>query len=430
MPLDVPEPDEPRSVPPASAAENPRPDTGSVRPLVVFLAVAVLGLVSGIVFALVHLGNERELDRLADARADVVQAVHEGRAVHDSLIQQVAAAEKTLTATRGKVVSDSVRVTLAERVAAAKELGTVRPPAVPEAGTPGLDTPEDVDALEAAATEWVVTARTTSTTLASATEEVQASNQQWEQDRKEARAEARAAADAARKKVADLERAKTALSLVSAQLKISVRDSEYTLSWTADAGARDGVRATLTARRAEGQAALGAGADMENPRAVWKLAQRHETARAAIEAAAWAARATVADGSNGRLALNSLCKVGVGPEGQDQYLRCDAAEAWKELGTAFRAKFGKPLRVEYGYRPYDWQLQALDEFGSGQVAAPGTSNHGWALAVDVPVDDGFRFGHPEFDWLAANGPEAGWHHPGWARAGGGREEPWHFEYQG
>jgi LAS superfamily LD-carboxypeptidase LdcB len=162
---------------------------------------------------------------------------------------------------------------------------------------------------------------------------------------------------------------------------------------------------------------------------VTKLVQRREAARVAIEAAAWDARATVADGSNGRLEVDSLCKVGVGPEGQDQYLRCDAAEAWKKLGVEFEKEFGKPLRVEYGYRPYDWQLQALDEFGSGQVAEPGTSNHGWALAVDVPVDDGFRFGKPEFEWLAANGPRLGWHHPEWARAGGGREEPWHFEYE-
>jgi hypothetical protein len=48
----------------------------------------------------------------------------------------------------------------------------------------------------------------------------------------------------------------------------------------------------------------------------------------------------------------------------------------------------------------------------------------------VPVDDGFRFGRPEYAWLAANGPKVGWHHPEWARAGGGREEPWHFEYEG
>jgi hypothetical protein len=403
-------------------------DRGSMRPLIVFLVTAVVALVGSIVFALVHAGNERELEQLASAHADVVQAVDDGRSVQEGLAQQIAEAEQVLAASKGKVVDDTLRNDLAGHVAAAKELGATQPPAVPEAGAAGLDTPDDIDALEAKATEWAVTLRTTSTTLAEATKATQTSNRQWQQNRKDAQAEARAAEEQAKKTAAQLETAKATLATVTAQLKISVRDSEYTLGWTADSGAPAGVRDTLAAHRTEGQAALGAAADQDKLSSVRKLGERREAARAAIEAAAWDARATVADGSNGRLDLDSLCKVGVGPEGQDQYLRCDAAEAWKKLGAEFEAKFGKPLRVEYGYRPYDWQLQALDEFGSGQVAAPGTSNHGWALAIDVPTDDGFRFGQPEYEWLAANGPEVGWHHPEWARAGGGREEPWHFEY--
>lgn len=405
-------------------------DGGSMRPLVVFLIAAAVALVGSIVFALVHVGNERERVQLADARADVVQAVDEGRAVQEGLAQQIAAAEKILAASAGKVVDAAVRDDLADHIAAAKELGALRPPAVPEPGTAALDTTEDIDALEAEATEWAITMRTTASTLVAATEDVQASNRQWRQDRKDAQAKATAEAERAKKAAGQLKTAKATLTKVTAQLKISVRDSEYTLSWTASAGAPAAVRKTLMNHRAEGKEALAAGAKSNNLRSVQALGQRREAARAAIEAAAWDARATVADGSNGRLDVDELCKVGVGPEGQDQYLRCDAAEAWKKLGARFKAEFGKPLRVEYGYRPYDWQLQALDEFGSGQVAAPGTSNHGLALAVDVPVDDGFRFGRPEYAWLAANGPEVGWHHPEWARQGGGREEPWHFEYVG
>lgn len=401
-----------------------------MRPLVVFLVAAAVALVGSIVFALVHVGNERELEQLADARADVVHAVDEGHTAQAGLAQQIATAEQVLAASEGKVVDASVRIDLAGHVAAAKKLGAMKPPAIPESGTPGLDAPEDIDALEAKATEWAMTMHTTSTTLAAATKDVQASNRQWQQDRKDAQAKAATAAEQAKNAAAQLETATARLTAVTAQLKISVRDSEYTLSWTTDAGAPAPVRNTLATHRAEGQAALAVGVNLDNLHSVQVIGQRREAARAAIEAAAWDARATVADGSNGRLDLATLCKVGVGPEGQDQYLRCDAAEAWKKLGVEFEAKFGKPLRVEYGYRPYDWQLQALDEFGSGQVAAPGTSNHGWALAIDVPVDDGFRFGRPEYEWLATNGPRAGWHHPEWARAGGGREEPWHFEYEG
>ena len=412
------------------AGTDARSDGGSMRPLFVFLITAAVALVGSIVFALVHAGSQRELEELADARADVVQAVDEGRTAQEGLAEQIAAAQKALAASKGKVTDAAVRTDLAGHVAAAQELGALRPPTVPEAGTPGLDAPEDIDALEAQATQWAITMRTTSTTLESAIKDVQASYQQWQQARKDAQARAQAQTERAEKAAAELRTAQAKLTSVTDQLKISVRDSRYTLDWTADAGAPATVREALSTHRAEGQAALAAGVNTSKLNSVKALTQQREAARAAIEAAAWDARATVADGSNGRLEIDALCKVGVGPEGQDQYLRCDAAEAWKKLGTRFQSEFGKPLRVEYGYRPYDWQLQALDEFGSGQVAAPGTSNHGWALAVDVPVDDGFRFGQPEFEWLAANGPRAGWHHPDWARAGGGREEPWHFEYEG
>ncbi|MFD6138239.1 M15 family metallopeptidase [Promicromonospora sp. NPDC060271] len=423
-------PDEARHQGATPGRDRAPSDGGSMRPLVVFLVAAAVALVVSIVFALVHVGNERERTQLADAHADVVQAVDEGRATQEGLAQQIATAEKVLAASAGKVVDAGVRDDLAGHIAAARELGATQPPAVPEPGTAALDAPEDIDALEAAATEWAITMHTTATTLVAATEDVQASNRQWRQNRKDAQAEATAAAERAKKTAARLKTARATLTSVTAQLEISVRDSAYTLTWTAETGAPSAVRKDLMTRRAEGKAALAAGANLDDLRAVQALGERREAARAAIEAAAWDARATVADGSNGRLDVDELCKVGVGPEGQDQYLRCDAAEAWKKLGARFEAEFGKPLRVEYGYRPYDWQLQALDEFGSGQVAAPGTSNHGLALAVDVPVDDGFRFGRPEYAWLAANGPKLGWHHPEWARAGGGREEPWHFEYAG
>lgn len=407
-----------------------RRDSGSMRPLFVFLIVAALALTGSIVFALVHAADDREADQLADARADVVQAVDEGRAAQEGLAAQIETAESTLVASKGKVVDGDLRAELAGHIAAAKKLGDQQPPSIPEAGAAGLEASADLDALEAQATEWAMTMRTASTTLTSATEDVQESYRQWQQDRKDAQAEADAAADEAAQAADQLDKALKSLSTTTDQLKISVRDSQYTLDWAAGLNGPTGPRKTLLAHRKEGAAALAARADAKDLGAVQDLLDRRETARLAIEDGGWAVRATLADGSNGRIAQKDLCKMGLGPEGQEQYLRCDAAEDWTKLAAAFEAELGKPLRVEYGYRPYDWQLQALDEFGAGQVAEPGTSNHGWAAAVDVPVDDGFRFGEPEFEWLAANGPKFGWEHPDWARAGGGREEPWHFEYQG
>ncbi len=407
-----------------------RPDGGSMRPLFVFLIAAAAALIGSIAFALVHVGNERDLEQLSSARADVVQAVDVGRTAQEGLAEQIAKAETALAASEGRVADDAVRTALAAHVTQAKALSAQEAPAIPEAGAPGLDGPEDIDALEAAATEWSMSMSTTSTTLVAAIKDVQASYRQWQQDRKDAEAQAQTEADQAESMAQQLEEAKASLASITDQLKISVRDSAYTLDWTAEVGAPDGVRSALATRRTEGEAALAVGVNTNKLNSVKALGQQRETARVALEDAAWAARAAVADDSNGRLAQADLCLVGVGPEGQDQYLRCDAAEAWSKLGAAFEEELGKPLRIEYGYRPYDWQLQALDEFGSGQVAEPGTSNHGWALAVDVPVDDGFRFGQPEYEWLAANGPKFGWVHPEWARQGAGREEPWHFEYEG
>ena len=61
------------------------------------------------------------------------------------------------------------------------------------------------------------------------------------------------------------------------------------------------------------------------------------------------------------------------------------------------------------------------------AATPGTSNHGWGLAVDL-CGGAEAFGTPEHDWPVSNGPRFGWHHPAWARVDGSRPEPWHFEF--
>jgi LAS superfamily LD-carboxypeptidase LdcB len=63
------------------------------------------------------------------------------------------------------------------------------------------------------------------------------------------------------------------------------------------------------------------------------------------------------------------------------------------------------------------------------AAVPGTSNHGWGVAIDL-CGGIERFGTPEHEWLASHGPSYGWIHPTWAAENGSRPEPWHFEYAG
>jgi murein DD-endopeptidase MepM/ murein hydrolase activator NlpD len=127
--------------------------------------------------------------------------------------------------------------------------------------------------------------------------------------------------------------------------------------------------------------------------------------------------------SNGTIPATALCALETGGE---QFLRCDAAVAFRLLDSAFNARFGRRLSVSDSYRSLSEQ-QALFAVKPGLAAVPGTSNHGWGLAVDL-AGGVERFGTAEHQWMAANAPRFGWQHPQWARQGGSRPEPWHFEF--
>ncbi len=127
---------------------------------------------------------------------------------------------------------------------------------------------------------------------------------------------------------------------------------------------------------------------------------------------------------NGKLAASDLAAI---PGGR---LRADAAAAW----LALRAHIGKeqgiwicPTSQRTAYRPladqqYFWNLY---KSGRGALAAvPGTSNHGWGIAVDLPtaaMQAGVRAHGHKFGWgirggrLSSDAPSEAWHctyHPG------------------
>jgi LAS superfamily LD-carboxypeptidase LdcB len=84
------------------------------------------------------------------------------------------------------------------------------------------------------------------------------------------------------------------------------------------------------------------------------------------------------------------------------------------------------LCITDSYRSY--ALQATTYASKpGLSAVPGTSNHGWALAVDL-CGGIERFGSAQHKWMVENAPKFGWKQPSWARQGGGREEAWHWEF--
>ncbi len=126
---------------------------------------------------------------------------------------------------------------------------------------------------------------------------------------------------------------------------------------------------------------------------------------------------------NGTIPAASLCAVA---PGSTQLLRCDAAVAFRLLDSAYAARFGRRLPVTDAYRSLTEQ-QALFAAKPNLAAVPGTSNHGWGLAVDL-AGGVERFATAEHTWLVANAPRFGWQHPLWARQGGSRPEPWHFEF--
>ena len=125
--------------------------------------------------------------------------------------------------------------------------------------------------------------------------------------------------------------------------------------------------------------------------------------------------------SNGLIPVSNLCSITSG-----HMLRCDAAAAYKRLASSFKAKFGRTLCITDSYRSYASQVDLYARKPS-LAALPGTSNHGWGVAVDLC--GGIQsFGTTQYKWMEAHAGAYGWVHPAWARQGGTRQEPWHWEF--
>ncbi len=106
----------------------------------------------------------------------------------------------------------------------------------------------------------------------------------------------------------------------------------------------------------------------------------------------------------------------------------EAALTWNAMRAAFIAAGGDPDHFRPGgpvssARSIEQQRVLKAEWareGQPQKAAtPGTSNHGWGIAVDCPYPAAKA-------WLRRNGARYGWSHDEGARVG----EPWHFRYVG
>lgn len=151
--------------------------------------------------------------------------------------------------------------------------------------------------------------------------------------------------------------------------------------------------------------------------------------------------------ANGQYPASAIALI----PGTQQYIRKDLVGAVTALRAAFQERFGKPLQVTDGYRPYSVQerifrqryttnyarsakidhriWQGLSWWrlpGYASASTPGRSNHGWGQAIDFGSGVNTSLTSAEHRWMRDNAPRYGWTHPEWARKSP-YLEPWHWE---
>lgn len=119
--------------------------------------------------------------------------------------------------------------------------------------------------------------------------------------------------------------------------------------------------------------------------------------------------------ANGRVPAAALTPIGRG----DHRLAAPAAAAFQRLEQA-ALRDGVTIGVTDSYRSYDAQVDVAARKGlysrGGLAAEPGTSSHGYGLAVDLDLDA------PAQAWMRANAGRFGF-------VEDTPREPWHWAYQ-
>jgi len=128
------------------------------------------------------------------------------------------------------------------------------------------------------------------------------------------------------------------------------------------------------------------------------------------------------------------------------------AKLTSEAAAAFDSLFNLYESVDFpgkskiiitdGYRTYQEQVHMKDKYGSF-AATPGTSNHGWGLAMDISgMGNPFKtikgktpdresvFRGPVYQWFFENSWQFGIYNPESLRDGSRTDEYWHWEFHG
>ena len=119
---------------------------------------------------------------------------------------------------------------------------------------------------------------------------------------------------------------------------------------------------------------------------------------------------------NGKVPADRL--VPISQNGHRLY--APASAAWEGVVAAAAAD-GFDLTITDSYRSFDQQVDLARRKGlyknGGLAATPGTSIHGWGLAVDADLTDPAKLA-----WMRENGPRFGW-------VEAVPREPWHWEFR-
>lgn len=117
---------------------------------------------------------------------------------------------------------------------------------------------------------------------------------------------------------------------------------------------------------------------------------------------------------NGRIPAGELAPIGRG----SHRLWAPAASGFRQLTQAAAAD-GVTIGVTDSYRSFDAQVDVARRRGlyseGGLAAAPGTSNHGWGLSLDLDLDDRAQ------SWMRANADRFGF-------VEDVPREPWHWTF--
>jgi LAS superfamily LD-carboxypeptidase LdcB len=118
---------------------------------------------------------------------------------------------------------------------------------------------------------------------------------------------------------------------------------------------------------------------------------------------------------NGKIPAVALSQV----DGTGHRLWAPAAESLGRL-RADAAAAGVTIGITDSYRSYESQVDVAARKGryknGGRAAVPGTSDHGWGMAVDLALDDKAQ------SWMRANGARYGF-------VEDTPREPWHWAYK-